>query len=589
MFKFWLLLMIRESKLLVAVTILLLALQPVLGWLSFTFNKRLFDSFMSDLIWKDIGMVAATLAVVKMGELVIGELSRLVGGRLSLKITYQLEHYLYNSINPNTITASETPSFTNDVNIIRNSLFNIEHMMNSVIQIAQHLVMLAIYGYLIVQHSWLAFALIVLFSVPSLAHEIIQSIRMEHYYEIVSQHQVQSRLSGQLLVEPQAIKESLIYRNKSFLLVKWMDAAKAVIRGTNQMRDKEAFWKTISILFQPLGFFAVQLILIRSISAGTITLGDYAAITAAVAVIQGSMLMFAFGGRIFKQLPLITKRIELFHATYNERPEQLRAMSDRPIATISLQNFYFSYPATPDFTVLKAIHISVKQGDTIAIVGQNGSGKSTLAKMIFALHDVGPGTFFMDQQDMSSTAREPFFRQVAVVNQDYMKYPFSIYENIAMETATAEVKSKVDQLIRRYPMLVPDEYRDHLETVLGNQLLGARQLSGGQWQRIAIARALYREKPFLLLDEATSEVDPVSEMALMRQILNERGKLTTLIVTHNLALATMCKQVVVMNEGVITESGSHEGLLQAKGRYYEMWREQRLEMEESYHEQKVVS
>ncbi len=584
----WLRIMMHGSVGIITIVILLLAIQPVIGWLTFYLNKQLFDHMAGAMIWANLAWIALILAALKLAELLLSEGTRLVQARLSLRIHNRLEHHLYHSVQPTEITHLETSAFAHDTNILKNSLNEIEQSIGSTIGLAQQMLILSVYGYITLTYSWLAAIILLIFSMPLFWVEMLQSLRLEKYFHKVAQNQLETHLASSLILQPQAVKETMIFGSRVYLLNKWTEAAESVIRKTNALKYGDFRTRSIAIIFQPIGFLLIQLILFNKLVNHQITLGDYAALSTASMTVYSSMLMIAGYSRIFKQIPLATKNFQSFINKYILTAKEHPVFKMDPIHTIVLSQLSFTYPHV-DRPALRHINMTVAMGDVVAIVGENGSGKSTMAKVLLGLHKIEHGMLFINGRDINQMDRDSWFDQVSIVNQDYMRYPFSIYENIALDHPNEEVKHKVERLIQAYPMLVPSELHHKLETYLGNHLQGARQLSGGQWQRIAIARALYKDSPFLLLDEATSELDPSSEIGLIQQILSDRRLKTTVMVTHNLAVAAMAPRIIVMQEGEIVESGSHEALMERKGQYFKMWNTQHSHEGDNIHEQSYVS
>ncbi|WP_182914413.1 ABC transporter ATP-binding protein [Paenibacillus sp. 1011MAR3C5] len=580
--------MIQGSVVSVSMVVLLLAIQPGVGWLTFHLNKQLFDQMAGQAIWKELAIVAALLAGLKLVELVLAEGSRLVQTQLSLRIHNRLEHHLYSSIQPSSITQLETPAFNHDTTTLKNSLTQIEQSISSIIGLVQQTLMLGVYGYIIFTYSWLTALILLLFSLPLFWVELLSALRLEKYFHKVAQQQIESMLASDLILRPQALKETMIFGSQRYLLRRWSEAAEAVIRKTFSLKLGEFNLRSFAVIFQPIGFLLAQFIFFNKLVDHSITLGDYAALSAAAVTVFANMTQIAGNSRIFNQIPIATRNFKTFIAKYIGTPEKEHTAQPPSVQHIRLNRLTFTYPnaAAP---ALSDISLDLSDRDVVAIVGENGSGKSTLAKVLLGLHTVEPDMLYIQNHDINDMERQSWFRQVSVVNQDYMKYSFSVYENIALDHPSEEIRHKVRSLIEAYPMLVPAELHRELDTVLGNSLQGGRQLSGGQWQRIAIARALYKDSPYLLLDEATSELDPITELDLINRIITDRAGKTTVLVTHNLSVASMAKQIIVMHEGRIMERGSHQELLLSRGLYYEMWNKREQYEGDRVHEQSYVS
>ncbi|OCT75760.1 ATP-binding cassette sub-family B member 5 isoform X1 [Xenopus laevis] len=234
---------------------------------------------------------------------------------------------------------------------------------------------------------------------------------------------------------------------------------------------------------------------------------------------------------------------------------------------IELKNIHYSYPSRPDVKVLKGLNLSVKSGQTVALVGQSGCGKSTIVQLLQRLYDPQVGTLTVDGHDIKSLNVRHYRELIGVVSQEPVLFGTTIKQNIkyGREDVTDEEIEKAVKEANAYDfiMALPDKY----ETLVGER--GA-QLSGGQKQRIAVARALVRNPKILLLDEATSALDTGSE-AVVQAALDKASKgRTTVVVAHRLSTIWTADIIVVIEKGSVVEQGTHTELMEKKGLYYSL-------------------
>uniref|UniRef100_A0A8B9EE87 ATP binding cassette subfamily B member 4 n=1 Tax=Anser cygnoides TaxID=8845 RepID=A0A8B9EE87_ANSCY len=240
---------------------------------------------------------------------------------------------------------------------------------------------------------------------------------------------------------------------------------------------------------------------------------------------------------------------------------------DRVKGTLEFKNVYFNYPARPDIQILKGLNLKVNCGQTVALVGGSGCGKSTTVQLIQRFYDPKEGTITIDGQDIK-TLNVRYLREIiGVVNQEPGLFATTIAENIryGREDVTMEEIEKATKEANAYDfiMKLPKKF----ETVVGER--GA-QLSGGQKQRIAIARALVRNPKILLLDEATSALDTESESVVQAALDKIRKGRTILVIAHRLSTVRNADLIAAFENGVITEQGTHDELMEQKGVYYKL-------------------
>lgn len=237
---------------------------------------------------------------------------------------------------------------------------------------------------------------------------------------------------------------------------------------------------------------------------------------------------------------------------------------------IKARGISFSYPGQSK-DVIKNLSLEIKAGETIAVVGTNGSGKSTLVKLLTGLYAPDSGQLIIGGHKVQGQGLGKNYAGISAVFQNFQRYKLSLKENVAISNLSdkdniSRVETSLEEASFNYQGLP-------LETILAPEFAGV-DLSGGQWQRLALARGLFRPSELIALDEPTSAIDPIEESKLYKQFKEIVADRCAVIVTHRLASTKFADRIILMEAGQIVEEGSHEELMEKRGKYYSMWQAQ---------------
>jgi ATP-binding cassette subfamily B protein len=370
----------------------------------------------------------------------------------------------------------------------------------------------------------------------------------------------------------------------NFETVKYFGAAKREAKRYDQAMAgyEEAALKTsYSLAFLNFGqavlitsgLMAVMLLAASGVQAGELTVGDFVLVNAYM--IQITMPL-NFLGTVYREIRQALVDMRQMFDLLDEPPE----VSDKTTASalkvtnghVTFESVSFSYE--PQRQILRGINVDIPAGQTIAIVGPSGSGKSTIGRLLFRFYDVTGGAVLIDGQDVRDVTQDSLHRAIGVVPQDTVLFNDTIYYNIAYGREFAAhdeiINSARDAQIHEFIMSLPDGY----DTRVGERGL---KLSGGEKQRVRIARTLLKDPPILLLDEATSALDSETEREIQEAL--ERAGLgrTVITIAHRLSTVSNADVILVLEKGVVVETGTHQELLDRNGRYLDLWTLQRSE------------
>src|ERR1700726_1782003 len=319
------------------------------------------------------------------------------------------------------------------------------------------------------------------------------------------------------------------------------------------------------------GLTATMLMCAIGVRNGHNTVGDFVMVNAMMIQLYQPL---NFMGMVYREIKQAVIDIEKMFAVLSRNPEIKDIPGAKPLIVsaghVRFENVQFSYDS--ERPILKGLSFEVPAGKTVAIVGPSGAGKSTISRLLFRLYDVSSGKILIDGQDIRNVSQASLRASIGMVPQDTVLFNDTIRYNIRYgrwDAADTEVEeaarlAQIDGFIR----LAPKGY----ETEVGERGL---KLSGGEKQRVAIARTILKGPPILLLDEATSALDSHTEKEIQDALDRVSRNRTTLVIAHRLSTIVGADEIIVLDQGVIVERGTHHQLLGADGLYASMWNRQR--------------
>jgi ABC-type multidrug transport system fused ATPase/permease subunit len=332
------------------------------------------------------------------------------------------------------------------------------------------------------------------------------------------------------------------------------------------MRSQKYFFLSI-VFFKGWSFFVV-LGLVAAIISGSVTIGLFAALMTSTGMVLNNADTLSHTVQNLRQRYLLMEHYYKFMSLPEIQSGGVSLSTEAP--HIIFENVSFTYPKT-DVQILRGVSFEVKPGERVALVGENGAGKSTIVKLLCRLYKPDSGHILISGQDIQILDAVALCRVFSVVFQDFCKYTLTLRENIAFGDLT---KLHDDNALHESLKMGLAEEIARLDTPLGKLEENGIDISGGQWQRVAIARACLPDSAFVILDEPTASLDPIAESNMYHsfaEVLKKRG---CIMISHRLASARMSDKIIVLADGVVSESGSHNELMSANGLYARMYESQ---------------
>ena len=382
------------------------------------------------------------------------------------------------------------------------------------------------------------------------------------------------------MVNKDMVKEIRMFDLGDTFIDKYKSVFEGYYAGMRKLIVRENAWQigvTVISSIVNCAFFAL---VAYKVFDGQIQIGDYTLYTGALTSIASTVASLiavsanVYEGTLYIDNLMSFMKVESKIVPTNEKPESV--LRGKP-HTIEFVNVSFAYPGT-DRMVLKNINLTIRPGETAVLVGLNGAGKTTFIKLLTRLYDPTEGVILLDGKDIREYDVRELYAMFGIIFQDFGRYAFDVSENIrfgdvgrdpradadADAVKQAAVASNADEFIER----LPHGYNTPLMRVFEPSGV---ELSIGQWQKLAIARAFYSTSDILILDEPTASLDPIAEQEIFNQFDQLRRDKTTIFVSHRLSSATVASKIIVLEYGELVEEGTHRELMDKKGKYYELF------------------
>lgn len=370
----------------------------------------------------------------------------------------------------------------------------------------------------------------------------------------------------QSLLIGKSIKEIKTLHAFDFFFSKWKESSDEYIRKETKKQIRSSILGVISTTITNIASISANVFAIILMALGQISLGVLSSVMSLIGSLIGDMsgLFNAVGAFLSKKNECGQFCQLMDHPEQSNTGEAISRME-----SIHANHLYYRYPLTERY-VLDDVSVTIHAGEKIALVGENGSGKSTFIKLISGMLEPSQGTLAINGKDAAAYSYESRYDAMSAVYQDPAQYNmFTVGDNVYLsDTHRPRDEARLDFSLKAAGFDGADK-----NALLGKDV-GGTDLSGGQWQKLAIARAYYRDRNFIILDEPTGNLDPIAESEILKRYIDLAQERTLLIVTHRIGAASLADRILVFSGGRIVEDGSHAELLNQNGEYARLYHEQ---------------
>lgn len=375
-----------------------------------------------------------------------------------------------------------------------------------------------------------------------------------------------------LMVNKSSLKEVRLNYVEDYILDSWKKYFTINARSKNSLEKKQIkVMSLVQIIVSVSIIFSTSLV-VYLISMKVIKVAALTAVIQAVQNLQGLIPAFANSLSNSYESSLNVKEFREFMDSLQVK-KTIEKRSIKSLETIRVLNLSYTYPNSKNMT-LKNINLEIQKGKKIAIMGSNGSGKSTLIKCITGLYETKKSVLINDDLSIEKLSKQSFWGKINVMFQDFNKYELRLRENLTMDFKKFSDENLFEVLDLVGMKTFVKELPEQLNTQVGNLFNEGKELSGGQWQKIALARSILTNPSILFLDEPTSALDPDSEYQIISNVLTKLNETGVVYITHRVNVAKLADHIIYLKNGQIIEEGSHDDLLRQGGEYSQIFNRQ---------------
>ena len=521
------------------------------------------------LLWK---YVALELGIVIISDL-LGRLTNLTDSLLGDLYSNKSSERIIRKSSELTITQLEDPDFYDKLERARNQTVRRVDLMSNILSQAESLISMATLIAGLIYFAPILILILILSIIPSFINEAkFSSTRYSLARSWTSERRELDYLRF-IGANNQTAREIKLFGLTDFIAERFRDLSDKYYHVTRSLAIRQNIYGAIFNMLGVLSYYGAYVYIVVKVVAGAITLGELTFLSGSFNRLRGNLQsVFSRFTRISESALYLKDYFDFIDLEIEKNNLNRITMPEKIQKGFVIKDLHFAYPGSNE-EVLKGVSFELKAGEKMAFVGQNGAGKTTLIKLFLRFYEPTSGAIFLDGININQFDIDEYRQRFGVIFQDFFRYEFTLRENIAVGNISelqndpalqdAAEKSLADQVI--------SSMTHGIEQQLGRRFSNGQELSGGQWQKIALARAYMKDSDIMILDEPTSALDAQAEYDVFKRFIGLTKGKTSIIISHRFSTVRMADRILVLQDGKVLESGTHEELMESPELYAKLF------------------